>query len=249
MTRPHPSWFVVLLGACGPSPKGPPVAAPVTDTPITDSPAADSPAQAEPAEPGPLARRQQQAYDEDFEPSMMDEPTFWGWSADGEHFVLCHETPGQGCDACEFIARDDTRESVSTSVEPEPGDSTYADECSVAARDRIEARFVAERIGEHDSPSPLDGEVVLDMSDQTSAERGSWLRIHAQTRDGRARVVLAEIRCPEWCDLHVDVVASSPSGDRVAIVVHEFSGEFTDELRVTMLDVASVIERVGRGAD
>lgn len=173
---------------------------------------------------------------EDDEPSMMDHPRLFGWSRDGARFGWCQPVPGDNCELCVLVeVASDTR------TEMERGK-----DCGRPQAKQIAAAWKEHGIGEQPQPATWPFGRDLGLSTwRVPARGGRSARLHIGGRfAGEAPVGVVTVVEPEFVEsdpdytIFAEAILLSPDGSRLAILVHAFAGEFSDKVRLTVVDSA-----------
>jgi hypothetical protein len=173
---------------------------------------------------------------------MMDHAFAVGWSADGRLFGYCWTSGGSGASACELVSRDGAREEL-TSYDAKKGVDEGRDE---ALRERARALGLAHRDedtgrfggGPRGGASTFGGELDIVWSTQPAPRAA--LRLGARVHDGSTSYALTVAHPGEDWELHPEVIAVSPDGEWIGVVLHAFRGEFSDHFRVAVAPVATL---------
>jgi hypothetical protein len=228
-----------------------PVAPPTTPAPTDPTPPVDLAALAGAlrfASDRPGATRQPAAAtsDEEDEPSMMDHPRQFGWSRAGTHFGWCQPTGGADCETCVLI-----EVASGERIERERGD-----DCGRPRAQEIAAVWKQHGIGEQPQPSTwrFGRDLTLTWRDEPG-EGDRPARLHVGGRLGEEApidvitVVEHELATSDPAhDIFPETIALSPDGARLAIFSHAFAGEFSDKVRLTVIDAAAFAFGVYHGS-
>lgn len=180
---------------------------------------------------------------------MMDHPFGYGWTASSERFVVCKPGGGRDCDTCTFH---------------HPGDPMAAEtleagsECDAPSdHGGLDRRLRDEQVSVRDGDWAHGGTLILVAARERLAAPGTApgpgdgqpverLRIGVRRRGDppdATRWVHDEDGCVEYddwrgCafDVHLDVVAPSPDGETLGLLIHGFAGEYTDTYFPVLLD-------------
>lgn len=170
------------------------------------------------------------------------------WSADGRTFVHCRPVSGPGCTECRFVAHDGTAESLESG--PACGEAAVP-------RATLDARLAALAL----APSPTrwhagpDVVLVVETREHEATNAGQprpMLKLGARRREGGPPVWLLHVDPCEGCGTdqvcaaaaHLDALALSPAGDRLAVLIHQRSSQGDETTRVELLTTERVAAAV-----
>lgn len=166
------------------------------------------------------------------------------WTSDGHTFVHCRAVPGLDCTACRFVDRDGTTRSLESG--PACGEAAVP-------RAALEARISEASL----VPSPVrwsagaDVVLVLETREHEETNAGQprpMLKLGARPRAGGPPAWLLHVDPCQGCGTdqicaaaaHVDALALSPDGERLAVLIHQRNTQGDDSLRVELLATTRV---------
>lgn len=164
-----------------------------------------------------------------------------GWSADGRTFVHCRRTT-LDCTECRFIGRDGAHESLES--------GSGCGEGSVPPT-TLDARVAALAPDATRWAAGADVVLVLETREHEESNTGQprpMLKLGARRRDGGPPAWLLHVDPCQGCGTdqvcaaaaHLDALALSPDGERLAVLVHQRSSQGDDSLRVELLETTRV---------
>lgn len=167
------------------------------------------------------------------------------WSADGETFAHCRPRPELECTECRLLHRDGTTESLETG--PGCGDRAVS-------RTALDARLAALRL----APAPTrwragaDVVLVIETREHEQTHAGQprpMLKLGARRRDAGPPVWLLHVDPCQGCGTdqvcaataHVDALALSPDGERLAVLLHQRSALGDESTRIELLAADRIV--------
>lgn len=172
------------------------------------------------------------------------------WSADGRTFVHCRSVPDLDCTECRFVDRDGTSQSLESG--PACGESAVP-------RAALDARLAAL------APDPTrwrdgtDVVLVVETREHETANDGGlrpMLKLGARRREGGPPAWLLHVDPCQGCGTdqvcaaaaHLDALALSPDGERLAVLIHQRGTGGDETLRVELLATERVAAAARGGA-
>jgi hypothetical protein len=168
------------------------------------------------------------------------------WSADGQTFAHCRRLPALDCTECRFLHRDGTTELLESG--PACGEGAIA-------RATLDARLASVASAAPATRWRAGAEVVLVVETREAETTNAglprpMLKLGARSREGGPPAWLLHVDPCEGCGIdqacaaqaHFDVIAPSPDGTELAVLIHELAPDGTQSLRVERLTA----ERVAR---
>jgi len=176
-----------------------------------------------------------------FEVGMMDHADRFGFSADSREFGYCMTDGGAGATRCGFLdARG--RLTALTDFSRERGEPDAAITALLGrrmagdqappgrwryARDLV---LVWQVTGTHDPGDATPDVRVIPV-----------LRVGARVRTAATAVWLIEIAArPDAYTIHPETIVASPDGATIAVLSHDFGGEFSDHFEVRSIPAAAL---------
>lgn len=184
---------------------------------------------------------------------MSDHPFAWGWSQaygnSGPEFLECRPGGGMDCDVCTFH-----RPGLAKSQAPQ---MRAGSECEPPRTgDELDRRLAGGDFRVVDDSWKFGGSHVIVVEQTRGApdaqgDPRAVVRIGVRPRNGeQTRWIETFERCFDHgenigihCapDMHVDVLAPSPDGRDVGVLLHSFMGEFTDTYEVRVWAAESLV--------
>jgi len=166
--------------------------------------------------------------------TMMEHASSFGWSSAGTHFGWCQPSGGADCETCVLV-----EVASNASVEMERGS-----ECDRHQSKKIATAWKEHRIGKQPVPTTwrYGRDVTITWHRQPAkGDRPARLhvggRLGTETASNFVSVVEPELADgePDY-DIFPEAILPAPDGSRIAVLSHAFAGEFSDTLRLTVID-------------
>jgi hypothetical protein len=172
-----------------------------------------------------------------FEQGMMDHADHAGWAADGSEFGYCATSGGSGATHCTF-SKPSGKESHLSDF------SRDSDEPDAAVTVQLERKIAGYVVRPTSWPYARDLVLtweVLGARSPTRAESEAHavavLRVGARVRTAKQGAWPIRITAPEGgFTIHPEAIALSPDARALAVLGHEFGGEFTDRFELRFYD-------------